>query len=71
MNEYHMKESHKIDIISYKTIWEEIKAFYKRKEKKDNKNPLSKTKRKMYINYWTEPLRNILTNLKEKLNNFI
>ena len=57
-NDQHMWDRHQIDIMSYKTIWQEIKNYHGDEvEKHNKKKTIMKLKRGVFLEYWKPILK--------------
>ena len=66
-NDQHMWERHKIDIVSYKRVWQEIKEYHDTEAEKHNKmKTIMKLKREVFLEYWKPLLKTLKSETDEK-----
>ena len=64
-----MWEKHKIDIVSYKRVWQEIKEYHDTEAEKHNKmKTIMKLKREVFLEYWKPLLKTLKTETDEKFD---
>ena len=68
-NDQHMWEKHKIDIVSYKRVWQEIKEYHDTEAEKHNKmKTIMKLKREVFLEYWKPLLKTLKSETDEKFD---
>ena len=68
-NDQHMWNNHKIIIVSYKTIWEEIKMYHDSEvEKHKKKKTIMKLKRGVFLKHWHPILKSLKEETGEKFD---
>ena len=64
-----MWEKHKIDIVSYKRVWQEIKEYHDTEAEKHNKmKTIRKLKREVFLEYWKPLLKTLKSETDEKFD---
>ena len=68
-NQYHMRTAHRIEIYSYKDLWDDIKRTHKvMEDKQKKKNPLKCVPRAQFLDYWKPRMRFIAEDTTKKFN---